>query len=98
MACVQCVRLDDWSSDHGVQPDLLWLDLQGAELDALRGAEVVLERVRLIHSEVSVIEEYEGCALYHEVRSWLAQHGFDVLVEALPPGSPQGNVLFGRRT
>lgn len=94
VATVQCVRLDDWSRDHGVQPDLLWLDLQGAELDALRGGETVLEHVRLIHAEVSMMEEYEGCALYPEVRSWLAQRGFDVLVEALPPGAPQGNVLF----
>jgi FkbM family methyltransferase len=96
VATVQSVSLDDWSGEHDVRPDLLWLDLQGGELDALRAGESVLEHVRLIHTEVSVIEEYEGCALYPELRSWLEQRGFRVLVEALPFDSPQGNVLFGR--
>ena len=96
VATVQSVALDEWSNEHDVLPDLLWLDLQGAELDALRGGEAVLEYVRLIHAEVALIEEYEGGALYPVLRSWLAQRGFDVLVEALPPGAPQGNVLFGR--
>ncbi len=97
VATVSSVTLDDWSSEHDVRPDLLWLDLQGGELDALRSGEAVLEHVQLIHTEVSVIEEYEGCALYPELRSWLEQRGFAVLVEAIPPGEPQGNVLFGRR-
>jgi 2-O-methyltransferase len=96
VATVRSVTLDDWSNEHGILPDLLWLDLQGAELDALRGGESVLEHVRLIHTEVSVIEEYEGGALYSELRSWLGQRGFEVLVEAVPADAPQGNVLFGR--
>lgn len=96
VATVESVTLDDWSKERDLLPDLLWLDLQGGELDALRGGEAVLEHVRLIHSEVSVIEEYEGCALYPELRAWLEERGFRVLVEALPADAPQGNVLFGR--
>lgn len=97
LANVRAMRLDDWAAEHDVQPNALWLDLQGAELDALVGAEGVLTRVQLIHTEVNVIEEYEGCALYPEVRSWLDERGFDVSAEALPQGSSQGNVLFTRR-
>jgi FkbM family methyltransferase len=98
VATVRSVTLDDWATGEDVRPDLLWLDLQGGELDALRGGEHVLESVSAIHAEVSVIEEYEGCALYPEVRAWLAERGFEPVVEAMPEGSPQGNVLFARRT
>ena len=54
-------------------PDVPWLDLQGAELDALRGGQGVLEHIRPIHSEVSAIEGREGLALYPEAPSWLVQ-------------------------
>jgi len=93
---VESVTLDSFAAAQGIEPDLLWLDLQGGELDALRAGEHVLRSARLIHAEVSVLEEYEGCALYPEVRDWLATRGFEVLVEALPPDEPQGNVLFLR--
>jgi FkbM family methyltransferase len=96
VATVRAVTIDRWCAEEGVQPDLLWLDLQGGELDALRAAERVLGGVKLIHAEVSTIEEYEGCALYPEVRAWLEERGFAVVAEALPDDSPQGNVLFGR--
>ena len=96
VAQVESVTLDGWAREHGIEPDLLWLDLQGGELDALRAGETVLDHVTLIHAEVSVIEEYEGVALYPELRAWLEDRGFSVLAEALPAGSPQGNVLFAR--
>ena len=37
---VLTTSLDDWAAQHGVdRVDFLWLDLQGTELDALRGGE-----------------------------------------------------------
>ncbi|MDH7515480.1 MAG: FkbM family methyltransferase, partial [Bacteroidota bacterium] len=44
---VRTVRLDSWAASAGVTSvDILWLDLQGAELLALRGLGRLLETVR----------------------------------------------------
>jgi FkbM family methyltransferase len=49
---VSTVRLDDYAKDH-TPPDLLWLDVQGAEVLVLKGASEVLRHVQVIHVEVA---------------------------------------------
>lgn len=61
-------------------PDLINLDVQGAELEVLRGMESSLGSVRWIYSEVNVRELYAGCADFSLLDSWLAARGF-VLVD-----------------
>ena len=91
---IETVSLASWQASHGIgRVDALWLDLQGAELDALRGAGPLLDGVRVIHSEVNLEEAYEGAVLYGELRAWLAEQGFRVEVEAIP-WADGGNVLF----
>ena len=92
---VEVVRLDDWAQQEGVEKlDFLWLDLQGFELEALRGAEKLLSGVSAIHTEVSHRQLYEGGVLYPELESWLVQRGFrPVLSATFRLG---GNVLFAR--
>jgi len=63
--------------------DLLTMDLQGAELLALRGAKRTLTSVRYVYSEVNVDELYEGCAQLEEVDAALA--GFRRMETALTP-------------
>lgn len=94
---VEAVSLDDWAARHGLKSiDFLWLDLQGYELFALKGAAQILPSVRVIYTEVFLQESYAGTPLYPEVRQWLEQRGFSVAWEGLPwPDS--GNVLFVRR-
>ncbi len=57
-------------------PDLLWVDVEGAELLVLRGAENVLARVRLIHLEVSFRPMQLGKPLFREVHQFLEARGF----------------------
>ena len=59
-------------------PILLKLDIQGAELDALRGAERMLEATELILLEASLFHVFRGGPLLHEVIEHLAGRGFVV--------------------
>lgn len=57
-------------------PALLKLDVQGFELQALKGCEEALERFGWIYAECSFVELYEGQALADEVIAWLRERGF----------------------
>jgi 2-O-methyltransferase len=92
---VRVVRLDEWAKNEKVDLiDFLWLDLQGFELEALKGAGELLANVSAIHAEVSNIQLYEGAPLYPEIRAWMETHGFHPVVEAV--FRIGGNVLFVR--
>lgn len=55
---------------------LLNLDIQGAELQALKGAGEELAKVQAIYTEVNFEEVYKGCALISEIDSFLLGYGF----------------------
>ena len=57
---------------------LLKLDIQGAELDALKGAERVLESVEVVILEISLINYNEGAPLALDTLSYLNERGFDL--------------------
>jgi FkbM family methyltransferase len=58
------------------QIDLLWMDIQGAELMALRGLKDRIKDVKIIHLEVEFMEIYSDQPLFNEVRSFLENNGF----------------------
>jgi FkbM family methyltransferase len=81
--------------------DLLKIDVQGAELLALRGAEQTLPRVRFILTEVSFTPLYEGSCVFGQVYDLLSERGFRLL--SLQDGFRggdgellQSDALFGR--
>ena len=95
---VQTLLLDTWAAQQGLQKiDLLWLDMQGFELEVLKASSVILPKVHAIHMEVSTRPTYEGVPLYNEVKTWMEANGFHVQVEAIPKGWDMGNVLFVRK-
>lgn len=57
--------------------DLLVIDVQGAELDVLRGAEAVLSSIETLICEVSRDELYEDAVLFDDLQAWLNTVGFD---------------------
>lgn len=59
---------------HGV--DFINLDIQGAELEALKGAETFLSQIKWIYTEVNKGEVYLGCAKIWELDEFLKPHGF----------------------
>jgi FkbM family methyltransferase len=58
---------------------LLKLDVQGYELEVLKGAEPVFNRVEYIYVEAQFQELYKGGPLYSDIFEFLNQRGFDLL-------------------
>jgi FkbM family methyltransferase len=74
---VKVRRLDDALLDLVLaEPFLLKLDVQGFELEVLRGAPRTLERSSVVLLEVSLQKLYAGEALFAEVHAFLADRGF----------------------
>ncbi len=67
------VREDDF-----VGPAMLKLDVQGFELEALRGCESLLSRFDWVYCECSFVELYSGQKLAAEVIDWLSGKGFQI--------------------
>jgi FkbM family methyltransferase len=58
------------------KPVLMKLDVQGGELDVLKGAADALSMVDAIYTEVSFVELYEQQPLASEITAYLHNHGF----------------------
>ncbi len=72
---VSVTTLNKYTEQRNV-PDLLWMDLQGAELLALKGANKILKDVKIIHLEISFREMYHGQCLYWELDDFLKRNNF----------------------
>jgi len=57
--------------------NFLNLDIQGAELLALKGAVDLLKNIDYVYSEVNIKHLYKDCALMDEMDSFLKEHGFE---------------------
>jgi len=58
------------------RPVLLKIDVQGQELEVLKGASKSLAGIDHIYMEVSFMALYVGQPLAHEIVAWLAREGF----------------------
>ena len=63
---------------NGRKADLLKLDVQGFELEVLRGGEDTLRQAQAVLMEVSLIEINEGAPLCAEVVTFMRERGFEV--------------------
>lgn len=94
---VECVELDQWLKEQQIpQVDFLWFDMEGNELNALKGAQKHLSKVTLIYTEVNIQRFWNGCVCYNELKRWLATQGFEEIWREIIPGW-QGNALFLNR-
>lgn len=75
--------------------DLWVVDLQGAELLALKGAPRALDHCRAMLVEISEVAVYDGGVQWNELRDWLQARGF---VPLWPPALPHDDVLFVRES
>ncbi len=70
-------RLDDLGHLWAFRTrQLLKLDVQGFELNVLRGAVETLKSCAYVYAECSEVALYDGQALRPEVEAFLARHGF----------------------
>ena len=60
--------------------DILKMDIQGGEYEALKGLHKMLSqrKIDLIYSEVYFVEQYEGQPLFHDISLLLFQYGYQL--------------------
>jgi len=86
---MQCMRLDTFCNTEKIQKiDAIWMDLQGAELLALKGLGDYLDTVQVIQTELEVNPMYEKQCLFEETNKFLNDKGFFKI-------SGDQNVRFG---
>lgn len=71
--------LDEIVEGHGMKPDFLKLDVQGAELDVLRGGEkAIISTCEFILLEVGMAEFNAGSPTFFQILSFMDQVGFEI--------------------
>ena len=98
---VEVRTLDDFADElRAGGPSLLKIDVQGAELDVLRGGQEVLQTFQWVYLEMSFVELYDGQPLADEIVDELRTRGFELTGTGVPPisdGRPvQVDALFER--
>lgn len=86
---VATTTIDDWAARNGIaRVDFLFLDIQGAELLAMKGAPRIMKTVKAIVTEVEFVEAYAGQPRYREIRNWLEAQGFRMAAADFDPVNP----------
>ena len=76
-ATIDMTTLDALTADTPfAAPDFLKLDVQGYELEILKGAERTLTSAEAVLMEVNFIDIHSGAPLFHEVVSFMAEREF----------------------
>jgi nitrogen fixation NifU-like protein len=94
---VRALRLDTWAHSRAIgRCDVVWMDLQGAELLALQGMGDMIHTVKAIQLEVTYRELYHGQAMWPEVRQFLESRGLQLVDEWRDVSGYFGDAVFVR--
>lgn len=77
---VQVLTLNSWGKQNSLKEiEVLKLDVQGFELNVLKGAQDYLKSsVRLIYTEIEFVKIYRDNCLYFELENFLRQNDFEL--------------------
>lgn len=84
---VKMTTLDSFLGDHNLdqfRAPLLKMDVQGFELEVLKGAVTILPKIKILQAELSFVPLYEGGPLYQEFLSRMAD--LDLEIYTIMPG------------
>jgi len=74
---VPCITIQDWAKENNIKEiDVVWIDIQGAELFAFQGMGDLIKTVKAIHTEVEFLPLYIGQPLFPDVDKFLKSRGF----------------------
>tara|TARA_Y100001970_G_C13568886_1_gene525205 strand:- start:52 stop:504 length:453 start_codon:yes stop_codon:yes gene_type:complete len=73
------------------------LDIQGAELLALKGSDNILRYIDAIYTEVNLDEIYLNCARIEDIDKYLEIFGFERVLLATPESDLWGDALYVKK-
>jgi FkbM family methyltransferase len=94
---VRTETLDDNILESGLDENLynaLLIDVQGAELDVLKGAKRALNTIDIIVCEVNYAELYRGCAQVEDLDAYLFDAGFVRVATKTPFHYSWGDAIY----
>lgn len=94
---IKTKRLDEVITDFD-DISFVNLDIQGAELEALKGLGLKIYKVKWIYSEVNRKEVYEGCAKIKELDDYLEKFSFDRIATRWAYGAGWGDALWIKKS
>lgn len=68
--------LDNYFSSKTINHNLLIMDVQGYELEVLKGSVTILDKMDYIFCEVNRAELYKNCSMVEEIDLFLSKFGF----------------------
>ena len=95
---VPMTTLDEAMESETGEFDMINIDVQGYELEVLKGANKTLEGVNLVYSEVNDGELYEGCTLVGDLDKHLGDLGFNRHTTVWTPAKWGDAVYFREST
>lgn len=94
---VRAVRLDTFLASIGItKVDLLWADIQGAELSAFRGLGHLMDGVKCVNTEIEYKPIYSGQPLYDDVKKFLESKGLTEIHKTCRYDGFWGDAIFVR--
>jgi FkbM family methyltransferase len=80
---IEIVRLDDFLAGEKSSIGIMKLDVQGFEMNVLKGAEETLKRTSIVLLEAGNHDVYVGSPRYYEIDEYLRDRGF-ILYDIIP--------------
>ena len=74
--------------------DLINIDVQGVEKEALEGLGILINKANYIYSEVNKDRVYQNCTLINDLDLFLKQFGFKRVVTKWVRGDGWGDALY----
>jgi len=93
---VNIKRMSDILNEYNLNIDnynFLNLDIQGYELEAIKGFDDNISKFDYIYSEVNSNYLYKNCALINEIDEYLSKYGF-TRVDTVMTGAQWGDALY----
>jgi len=95
---VDTTTIDQFCNTENIsQIDILKLDIEGAEIRALKGASDKLSKhaISIIYTEVMFVRHYEGGCLFHELTTLLEYYGYSLFDVYNLKRSKNGQLRWG---
>jgi FkbM family methyltransferase len=93
---VEISTLNNELKNNSREYNVMNIDVQGYELEVLKGSTDILDKIDIINTEVNKVHMYENCPLIQEIDSFLSSYDF-VKVHEDWMGEVWGDAIYVKR-